>query len=125
MSDHYFGLVKRDDVVDGKANFDEKGNIQKVPGLTGMKRWREGIDKARARTREVNAEEQDADFALIAKWLADQAKPREKRDLKKLAWEGQIAFTNDNNKCSGCHSIDILEKDPKDRCTSHGAATQR
>ena len=95
--DKYFGLTK----------------------LSGMKRWRKGIERIRATAKKENAvvaaksiAEEEAAFDVIAKWLADQAKPKEKRD-KDLHDKGFDAF---DKNCSECHSINkkIDKENPKE-----------
>ncbi len=91
-SDSFFGLTK----------------------LTGMKKWRRNIDEARAEWKakddpkvyEKKVADQDAEFILLARFLADQAKPKAKRDAK-LSEDGKkVFFARKAGACSKCHSID-------------------
>jgi ubiquinol-cytochrome c reductase cytochrome b subunit len=76
--------------------------------LEGMKDWRKGIDRARERKRKKGeaegkqyAAEEDAAFETIAGWLAQQALPKEKRDVA-LQEKGFELFMDN---CSSCHSV--------------------
>lgn len=70
--------------------------------LEGMKKWRKGIDKDRKKmTKEAIAEE-DAEYDKIAEWLADQAKPKEKRD-KQLDEKYRQKFLDN---CGTCHNFE-------------------
>lgn len=80
--------------------------------LTGMKNWRKAIDKEdRADWKEQlkpdafkkKVAEQDAEFDLLARFLADQAKPKEKRDAA-LFNDGIKAFFKEGS-CSKCHHV--------------------
>lgn len=137
MDKHYFGWVKLPE-VDDKGNVvrnkdgsikyvvekDEKGNTVKdkdgnpryAAGLDGMRDWRLGIDKLRKDEMWEEGEiiQQDKMFDVIAEWLAEQGKPKLKRDPKIVFGEGQDAFFKSfkgAEKCSGCHTIEKAEKD--------------
>jgi ubiquinol-cytochrome c reductase cytochrome b subunit len=69
--------------------------------LKGMKTWRKGIDRERKKMAAKEIEAQDKEFNVIAAFLADQAKPKEKRD-KKLYDHGLKLF---KEHCSECHTI--------------------
>jgi quinol-cytochrome oxidoreductase complex cytochrome b subunit/mono/diheme cytochrome c family protein len=117
MDNKFFGLVRIPEKDEnGKEVKDKDGNITFLHALDGMKVWREEIDAARIADQLNEAEkfEQEKEFTLIAKWLADQAKPRKDRDPQ-LATAGQQAFFNPksfnpSNKCSGCHTIEKKEE---------------
>jgi ubiquinol-cytochrome c reductase cytochrome b subunit len=90
-SDTYFGLTK----------------------LTGMKKWRGNIDAARAGWKKTDAAdvykkkiaEQDAEFDLLARFLADQAKPKAKRDAKLFEEGIKVFFAKKPGACAKCHNI--------------------
>jgi len=101
--DKYFGLLK----------------------LEGMKKWRKGIEKAREKAKKKDAAaaakdvaDEEADFDTIAKFLADQAKPREKRD-RKLAEDGDAAITR--QECFSCHSMDKKKSNTAPDFTDYGS----
>jgi len=111
MTDKHFGLVKTVEMDDkGNAIKGENGKEIQIPGLTGMRGWRKGIEKAREK-KKVNSEGQEKEFDLIAKWLANQALPREKRTDKDLIQIGQTAFESDTNKCASCHRAEFKRED--------------
>jgi len=117
MDAKFFGLVKRDKVdAENKPVLDEKGKVEKEPGLTMMHGWRERINKAR-KAGKIDAKEQDKDFDRIAALLQLNARtPRSDREKKNenidIIEAGQKAFLNDDvNKCSTCHLLEIrMEK---------------
>jgi quinol-cytochrome oxidoreductase complex cytochrome b subunit/mono/diheme cytochrome c family protein len=114
MTDKHFGLVKTVE-LDEKGNRmkDDKGKDIVIPGLTGMRGWHKGIMKARERKNNpVNAEQQEKEFDTIAKWLANQALPKEKRTDDQLIMAGQAAFESDTNKCVSCHRAEFKREDP-------------
>jgi len=103
MDNKYFGQVLRYEVDDdGKKVL----NFKKVPGLTGMKGWRERTNKARE-SGKIDAKKQDKDLDTIAEYLAYLGKtPIPDRKNIKLIEDGQTAFGDEKaNKCSTCHSI--------------------
>jgi ubiquinol-cytochrome c reductase cytochrome b subunit len=69
--------------------------------LKGMKSWRRDIERERKELDKRKIAEQEKDFDLISDFLADQAKPKEKRD-KKLAEHGLKVFLE---SCKECHTI--------------------
>lgn len=93
--------------------------------LEGMKKWRKGIEKAREKAKKKDAAaaakdiaDEEADFDTIARFLADQAKPREKRD-KKLAEDGDAAMTRQD--CFSCHSMDKKKPNSAPDFTDYGS----
>ncbi len=80
-------------------------------GLTqhkGMKRWKAGVlreweaeKKRDPQAAKKQIAQEMADFALIARWLADQAQPKTLRTAE-LEKPGHAAF---DNHCSSCHSF--------------------
>ncbi len=74
--------------------------------LDGMKKWRKGIEKARRKNTEKERAEEDMTFDKIAKWLADQGHPKEKRDPS-LEKESRSLF---EDNCASCHSIGDVNK---------------
>lgn len=79
--------------------------------LKGMKRWRERIKDERAewladmpKEFKQKVADQDAELDLLARFLADQAKPKEKRDPV-LFEHGIKAFFSKDGGCKGCHNI--------------------
>ncbi len=77
--------------------------------LEGMKNWRAKVDKTCAKWRKQDSAEeankkiteQDADFATIAKWLAQQATPKAQRDIA-LDKKGRDLF---DDNCANCHAF--------------------
>ncbi len=114
MDNHYFGLVKRDEV-------DADGKKAKIEGLTTMQQnWRAGIDKAR-KAGKVDAAAQDKDFDKIAEWLEFLGKtPKEKRGTVPAEKEkedalidaGQKAFDKKANRCASCHAVEMRVAGP-------------
>ena len=106
MDDKHFGKVKTPKRHEnGEFVKDKNGNKISHHALEGMKTWREEFD---ALPPDQIAKREKEDFAQIAEWLAEQAKPRETRDDK--IWEaGQAAFLEKTNKCSSCHKIERRE----------------
>ncbi len=110
--DTHLGLVKLrvlDD--DKKPKVDAKGDFILAPAK-GMINWRKGIDDAQARWRESEdadvkkkVAQQNDELEVIAKWLADQRHPKDKRN-KELAKQGQAAFELGRNKCKNCHVLE-------------------
>jgi ubiquinol-cytochrome c reductase cytochrome b subunit len=90
-SPKYFGLVK------GKDN-DGKEELL----LTGMIDWRARIDSERMPMTQEQKDEQDTTFDKIARFVADQGKPKDKRD-EKLTKEVRPLFLT---KCAGCHGFE-------------------
>ena len=70
--------------------------------LEGMKKWRKGIEKGRKGMKNGNIAQEEADFDTIAEWLADQAKPKEKRD-EHLKEKGRALFIEN---CATCHGFE-------------------
>lgn len=80
-------------------------NDPKYFGLTkleGMKKWRKGVDRDRRKSKPEDITAEDQAFDTIAGWLAEQAKPKEKRD-KGLDKKGRVAF---GENCATCHRFD-------------------
>jgi ubiquinol-cytochrome c reductase cytochrome b subunit len=76
--------------------------------IDGMKKWRKGIERTRKKNGDQEAvAREEKDFDLIAKWLADQAKPKEKRDqeLDKIA-RAKLFADDPELDCMTCHTID-------------------
>jgi ubiquinol-cytochrome c reductase cytochrome b subunit len=69
---------------------------------TGMKKWRKGVEKERKKMKPDDIAEQDADFDLIARFLADQATPPAKRD-KDFHARGMEAVKR--QECTSCHTL--------------------
>lgn len=76
--------------------------------LDGMKRWREKVDARRAKLMKKDEAEavkviaqEEADFDLIAKFLAQQSKPERARDAD-LEKKGFAAF---EDHCATCHKV--------------------
>jgi quinol-cytochrome oxidoreductase complex cytochrome b subunit/cytochrome c2 len=114
LDDKYFGLVKipeRDD--DDKIVKDKDGKPILVHGLTGMKGWKASIKKMRESKKkpwnEKQIQEQEELFTVIAEFVAEQSKPREKRNVE-IVDKGHEAFENPSNKCADCHTIEKREK---------------
>jgi ubiquinol-cytochrome c reductase cytochrome b subunit len=114
MSEKHFGLVKRP-VLDenDKPMKDEQGKPLIEPGLVGMKKWRDGIERVRKKEKwnQQQIDEQEKAFGHIADLLVLQQKPREDRKDEEVIKKGQDAFFDGKNKCSDCHRID--RRDPK------------
>ena len=108
MDAKHFDLVK-------KAAKDDDGKPVQVHALTGMRGWRSLIDAKRKGDNwdEKKVAAQEAEFDLIAKWLADQRKPREERDPKIDFVAAQKAFFSKANKCTTCHTIETKEETGK------------
>jgi quinol-cytochrome oxidoreductase complex cytochrome b subunit/mono/diheme cytochrome c family protein len=70
-------------------------------GLSGMKLWKKGILRVRKKMSKEEVAEEEATFDLIAKWLAQQAKPKEERDDKLE----KIGFDAFEENCSSCHTF--------------------
>ncbi len=103
MDDKYFGLVK-----------DPKDKTKHA--LTGMRGWRRGIDSKQETWKEEKQEDkvtkQEAEFDMIAEWLAEQSKPLEKRlETFEKFKDHQAAFFKSANKCSSCHSAQKIVMD--------------
>jgi ubiquinol-cytochrome c reductase cytochrome b subunit len=112
LDDKYFGLVKEPEKDDkGNPAKDEKGNLKYTYLLDGMKNWRDQVEEHRKTDmlNEAQIAKEESDFKLIAKFLAEQSKPKDKRDGD-LVKKGQAAFFGGPNKCSGCHMIEKLER---------------
>ena len=111
-SNHYFGLVKRDELdADEKPVKGVNGDIKKIAGFTRMKKWREDIDKAR-KDGKVDPAAQNKDFDAIAAWLEYIGKtPKELRKNDALIDAGQMAFVEKKNRCSSCHAVEMRVKD--------------
>jgi mono/diheme cytochrome c family protein len=71
-----------------------------LTGLNGMKKWRKSVEKERKGMDAKALAEQDADFDLIAQFLADQAKPKDQRGTEV---KGMEAFKRQD--CVSCHSL--------------------
>jgi len=77
--------------------------------LEGMKNWRAKVDKTREKWKKNDGPaeadkkiaEQEAAFDTIARWLADQSRPKKQRDLQ-LEVKGKDLFAD---HCASCHSI--------------------
>ncbi|MEI7685115.1 MAG: cytochrome b N-terminal domain-containing protein [Planctomycetota bacterium] len=76
--------------------------------LRGMTNWREKVDARRDKLMKKNKDQavqeiaqEEADFNVIAKFLAQQALPEKKRD-KALEEKGQAAFAD---HCATCHQL--------------------
>jgi ubiquinol-cytochrome c reductase cytochrome b subunit len=97
LSKKHFGLVT------------EKVDKVDQPIFTGMHDWRQAVEERRKDEKldEKAIAEEEAGFKQTAAWLANQAKPREQRDPK--LFDGQKAFFNGDNRCSGCHAIEKKE----------------
>jgi quinol-cytochrome oxidoreductase complex cytochrome b subunit/mono/diheme cytochrome c family protein len=113
--DRFFGRSKHEVEV---VNDDGKKVKEIQYRFGGMIAWREGVEAAREKFRKKNPAEVDAKIAeeekafdLIARWLADQAHPKDKRDPQ-LEKDGLEAFGNKifGRACSSCHNI--LREDP-------------
>ncbi|MBM4072590.1 MAG: cytochrome B6 [Planctomycetes bacterium] len=82
--------------------------------LTGMINWRKRIEEERADWKVQDAPEvykkkiaeQDADLDKVARFIAEQAKPKEKRDKTVLS-EGVKSFSarKIHLRCQSCHTI--------------------
>ena len=77
--------------------------------LNGMRKWRTGIDRAREKLKMKDAAkaakeiaEEEAAFDEIAKFLAQQVKPKKDRDAK-LQEKGLQLFVDN---CAGCHKFE-------------------
>ncbi len=90
----------------------EKPDDPKYFGLTkleGMKNWRAKVDKAREKWKKNDGPEEaaekikseEADWDIIARWVADQARPKAKRDAA-LETKGKDLF---QDTCATCHTI--------------------
>jgi quinol-cytochrome oxidoreductase complex cytochrome b subunit len=81
--------------------------------LTGMKKWRRNIDDAHTEWKKTDPDdvykkkvkEQGAEFDLLARFLADQAKPKAKRDARLFQDGIKIFFAKKPGACSKCHNI--------------------
>jgi len=77
--------------------------------LEGMKNWRAKVDKNREKWKKNDGPEaagkkiaeEEADFDTIAKWLADQSKPKNKRATE-LEVKGRDLFAE---TCATCHTF--------------------
>jgi quinol-cytochrome oxidoreductase complex cytochrome b subunit/cytochrome c2 len=106
MDAKHFGNVKTAKKNEnGEIDKDKDGKPVPIHVLEEMKGWREEIDKLPA---DQIAKRESNDFAQIAAWLADQANPREKRDVK-VSDAGQAAFFDKTNRCASCHKIEKKE----------------
>jgi ubiquinol-cytochrome c reductase cytochrome b subunit len=77
--------------------------------LEGMKNWRAKVDRTREKWKKsegadkaaAKIADQERDFDAIAKWLADQSKPKRSRDST-LESKGKELFLD---TCGSCHSF--------------------
>jgi ubiquinol-cytochrome c reductase cytochrome b subunit len=71
--------------------------------LTGMKNWRAKLEKKRERDKwdEAKKAEQEAEFDLVAKFLAQQKKPKKEQD-EAIEKKGLEAF---GEHCANCHKF--------------------
>jgi quinol-cytochrome oxidoreductase complex cytochrome b subunit/mono/diheme cytochrome c family protein len=116
MHNKFFGLVKTEERDgDDKIVLDDKGKKILIPGLVGMRGWRQKVEKARvAKKNPVNAGVQEKEFDAIARWLAYLAKPQDERKDDKIIEEGQAAFFKDaSNSCQDCHRAEKRVKEGK------------
>jgi ubiquinol-cytochrome c reductase cytochrome b subunit len=93
----YFGLAR-------KKVKNDKGEEEDVH-LEGMINWRKKIDRNREKWKNTDPKkivEQDKEFDLIAKFVVDQAQPKDKRDMK-LDKEARELFID---TCASCHNLD-------------------
>ncbi|MCI0684409.1 MAG: cytochrome bc complex cytochrome b subunit [Gemmataceae bacterium] len=73
--------------------------------LDGMKDWRKGVERTRKRMGKEAVAQEEKDFDMIARWLADQARPKEKRDPE-LDKTARAKFDDGDLDCLTCHTID-------------------
>ncbi len=87
--------------------------------LKGMQNWKAGVLRKREKKKLSDKEitEQEAEFVEIAKWLADQANPVDKRD-KKLEERAQPLF---ENHCSSCHRVGDTGGEDAPELTNYGS----
>jgi len=107
LDDTHFGLIKiplKDDK--GDAIKDDKGKPQFQHLFTGMAKWRQEVDDQPEPADKEKEKYDDKSLKAVAGFLAEQAKPKDKRDEKKWA-EGEAAFFSrkNDNRCSGCHKL--------------------
>jgi ubiquinol-cytochrome c reductase cytochrome b subunit len=88
--------------------------------LSGMKSWKRGVlrdwkswEKDEPAEAKKKIAEIEKEYDEIAKWLADQANPKDKRDPD-LELHGLQAFLN---QCGECHSIHRERKDKDGKMT--------
>jgi ubiquinol-cytochrome c reductase cytochrome b subunit len=91
--------------------------------LIGMTKWRKTIEKERKKMDAKEIAEQDGDFDIIARLLADQAIPPARRDKAQVDRnvKGMEAFKR--QECNSCHTLGD-EKDGKlaPELTDYGSA---
>lgn len=93
--------------------------------LEGMKKWREKLDAKRAKMMKKDMAEavkviaeEDAEFDIIAKFLAQQAQPVARRDAE-LEKKGMSAFSD---HCASCHRVGEEGGDLGPDFTDYGSA---
>jgi mono/diheme cytochrome c family protein len=69
--------------------------------LKGMKKWKASVLKARKKMSKDDIAKEEADLSQIARWLAEQAHPADKRD-KKLEELARPLF---DDHCASCHKV--------------------
>jgi ubiquinol-cytochrome c reductase cytochrome b subunit len=82
------------------------------PKLEKMTEWKKGVLETRAEwkkelSKEAAAEKirkQEEHYDTVARWLADQANPKEQRDAK-LHTDGLEAFGRKGAGCNQCHAL--------------------
>jgi ubiquinol-cytochrome c reductase cytochrome b subunit len=87
--------------------------------LEGMKNWRAKINKARKKWDEKKVAEQDAEFDTIAKWVAEQALPKEDRSPDPGDKKKELFI----DTCASCHSIQGEGGKNAPDLTDYGSAT--
>jgi ubiquinol-cytochrome c reductase cytochrome b subunit len=92
--------------------------------LTGMKKWREAFDKKRVKLTADEKAQQDESLKLIAKFVAQQAKPKKDRNPE-IEKAGKTAFEEafDSRNCSSCHKIDEPGPSAAPNLTDYGSAS--
>jgi ubiquinol-cytochrome c reductase cytochrome b subunit len=73
--------------------------------LQGMIKWRKSVDKGRKKLNAAQIKDEDADFDTIAKAIAEQAVPPDKRDddWRARFKKGIDAFKQ--QECNSCHTL--------------------
>ena len=105
----------------------ENPGDEKYFGLTKlrkMKKWRAEIESQRKEWKETDSpevykkkvKEQDEEFNILARFLAEQRQPKNKRD-QELVKKGSALFFKPDS-CSSCHHV---PRGPKDREGAHSA----
>lgn len=93
--------------------------------LTGMKNWRAKLEARREKSMKKDKAaaveeiaQQERDFDLIAKMLAQQSRPESQRDMK-IEKEGISAFTD---SCASCHQLGMEGGGSGPDLTGYGSA---